>query len=78
MDLVTLTVGLPFAPLRGLLAVARVLQEEAERQLYDPSAARRELEELEELQDGRTIEGEVVGEAEQAVVDRLLRRRPDG
>jgi hypothetical protein len=78
VDLVTLTVGLPFAPLRGLLAVARVLQEEAERQMYDPSAARRELEELEEQQDGRTIEGEVVDEAEQAVVDRLLRRRPDG
>ncbi len=78
MDLVTLTVGLPFAPLRGLLAVARVLQEEAERQMYDPSAARRELEELEELQSGRTIEGEVVDDAQQAVLDRLLRRGSEG
>jgi hypothetical protein len=74
MDLVTLTIGLPFAPLRGLLAVARVLQEEAERQLYDPSVARRELEELEEQRDSTVIEGEVVDEAQQAVVDRLLRR----
>jgi hypothetical protein len=78
VDLVTLTVGLPFAPLRGLLAVARVLQEEAERQMYDPSAARRELEELEELQSGRTIEGEVVDDAQQAVLDRLLRRGSEG
>jgi hypothetical protein len=78
VDLVTLTVGLPFAPLRGLLAVARVLQEEAEQQLYDPSTARRELEELEEQRDGRTIEGEVVEDAEQAVVDRLLRRGSEG
>jgi hypothetical protein len=78
VDLVTLTVGLPFAPLRGLLAVARVLQEEAERQMYDPSAARRELEELEELQSGRTIEGEVVDDAQQAVLDRLLRCGSEG
>ena len=77
MDLVSLTVGLPLAPLRGLLGIARVLQEEAERQLYDPSSARRELEELEEQRNSRTIDGDLVDEAQQAVVDRLLRRESE-
>lgn len=47
MDLLTLVVGLPFAPLRGLVAVAELLRREAERELYDPSSLRRQLEEVE-------------------------------
>lgn len=68
MDIVSLTIGLPFAPLRGLLALARVLQQEAEEQLYSPAAIRRELEEIEALPD------ESARARQQQVVDRLLRR----
>jgi hypothetical protein len=37
MNLVSWTIGLPLVPLRGLLALARVLQDEAEQQLYSPA-----------------------------------------
>jgi hypothetical protein len=74
MDLVSMTIGLPLAPVRGLLALARVLQEEAETQLYDPTSARRELEELETAEADQRLSADAAGEREQQVVDRLLRR----
>jgi len=74
MDLVSMTLGLPFAPLRGLLAIARVIQEEADRQLYDPTSARRELEEIELAEAEESLSGDAAAQAEQRVVDRLIRR----
>ena len=53
MDLITMTIGLPFAPLKLLTALAGVLEEEAERELYSPSRVRRELEEIEAAQERR-------------------------
>jgi hypothetical protein len=69
MDLVSATLGLPFAPLRGLLALARVLRDEAEQELYDPSRVRRELEEIEATAAEKGVNSQ---EAEQQVVNRLL------
>jgi hypothetical protein len=74
MDLFTLTVGLPFAPLKGLLAVARLLQEEADRELYDPATVRRELAEIEAEKNAEAIPADQAQQAQQAVVNRLLRR----
>ena len=71
MDLVSLTIGLPFAPLRGLLAVARLLQEEAEEQLYSPTQVRRELEEIESARAEQQLPDEDAAEQTQAVLDRL-------
>jgi Gas vesicle protein G len=71
MDLVSLTVGLPFAPLRGLLAVARLLQDEAEEQLYNPTHVRQELEEIEEARTDRQLSDEAAADATQSVLDRL-------
>jgi hypothetical protein len=47
MNLVSMILGLPLAPLRGVVAVSRVLQEQAERELYDPARLRRQIEETE-------------------------------
>lgn len=75
MDLVSLTVGLPLAPVRLVVAVARILQEEADSQLYDPSRVRRELEEIEEEQaDGQLPDDEAEAQKER-VVSRLTQRR---
>jgi gas vesicle protein GvpG len=72
MDLLTLTVGLPFAPLKGVLAIARVLEEEAERELYDPSRVRRELEQIEADQAEGRIPDDVAEERKQEALDRLI------
>ena len=74
MDLVSLTLGLPLAPLRGLLALARLLQEQAEQELYNPSQVRRELEDIEAAQSEDELSEEAAESEEQQVLDRLLQR----
>jgi hypothetical protein len=72
MDLVTLTVGLPFAPLRGLLALANLLEEEAERELYSPNRVRRQLEEIEEAQSQQSLSEEDAQSLKQQALTRLV------
>jgi hypothetical protein len=74
MDLVTMTVGLPFAPLKGLLALARVLEEEGEKELYSPNRVRRQLEEIEEQQSNQALSDEDAEERKQQAVTRLVGR----
>jgi Gas vesicle protein G len=45
MGLLTLPFRLPFLPLQGVIKLGELLQEEAERQLYDPARIRRDLDE---------------------------------
>lgn len=69
MDLFTLILGLPFAPVRGVVALAEVLRREAERELYDPSRLRRQVEEVEaavaagelSAEEGERMQQEIVG-----------------
>jgi hypothetical protein len=74
MDLVTMTVGLPFAPLKGLLALARVLEEEGEKELYSPTRVRRQLEEIEEQQADQALSDEDAEARKQQAVTRLVGR----
>jgi hypothetical protein len=74
VDLVSLTLGLPLAPLRGVLAVARLLQERAEQELYSPAQGRQELEEIEAARERQELPDEVTEQEEQRVMNRLLRR----
>jgi hypothetical protein len=60
--------------LRGLLALARLLQEQAEQELYNPSQVRRELEDIEAAQSEAQLSEEAAESKEQQVLDRLLRR----
>ena len=62
-------------PISGPLAVAQVLLDEAERQMYDEAAIRREMVEVErQLQDG-VIDGEEFEQREEALLERLLEAR---
>ena len=74
MDLVTMTVGLPFAPLKGLLALARVLEEEGEKELYSPNRVRRELEEIEQAQSDQALSDEDAEIRKQQAVTRIVGR----
>jgi hypothetical protein len=74
MEIVSLTVGLPFAPVRAIIAIAKVLEEEAERELYDPTRVRQEIEDIETAQAEGEIPDEVADRAKQEAVSRLLER----
>lgn len=78
MDIVTFFLTLPVAPVRGVVAVANVLLREAERELYDPSRAQREIEEIEQAARSGQISESEKDRLVQQVLDRLVTVRPAG
>ena len=48
MGIVTGLLGLPLLPVRGVVWLARQIQEQAEEQYYDPARIRAELERVDE------------------------------
>ena len=70
MGLLTGLLTLPLAPVRGTVWIAEQIAEEAERQLDEEPAVRRELE---ALQTAHEL-GEVDGETFERLEDELLRR----
>ncbi|MEU6786460.1 gas vesicle protein GvpG [Nonomuraea angiospora] len=47
MGLISLVFGWPLAPLRGVIRLGELIQEEVERELRDPTVVRHRLEEIE-------------------------------
>jgi hypothetical protein len=78
MGLITGILGLPLAPLRGVVAVAEQLHRAAEDQFYDPGLIKRQLEEVERMRaDGRLDDDEATA-WEDELIERLVvaRERP--
>jgi Gas vesicle protein G len=69
MNPLTLLFRLPFLPLRGLIRLGELIEDQAERELHDPARVRRQLEDVERArvhgeasdQDVARVEGEAVG-----------------
>jgi hypothetical protein len=76
MGLLFSILTLPYAPVRGLTALAKMLQRNGEEQLYGNASIRRELEALDEQLAAGQISPEEKSEAEQAIVDRLMVLQP--
>ena len=70
MGLFTGILTLPLAPLRGTVWIAERLLEEAERELNDPAAIERQLEDAEAAHE----RGELSDEELEEIEDTLLRR----
>jgi hypothetical protein len=71
MGLLTLPFRLPLLPLQGVIRLAELLQDEAERQLHDPAAVRAELEEAERLAADGVISDEELADWQQEALSRL-------
>ncbi|MEV0032645.1 gas vesicle protein GvpG [Nocardia sp. NPDC050793] len=76
MGLISAIVTLPLAPVRGVIWLGQVIQDEVERQLNDPATIRRELEEIDEAAAVGELSEEEHAQAQQAVLDRMM--RPSG
>ena len=76
MDLLTLLVRWPFLPLRGFLRLAQLLADQAEQELHDPSAVRRQLEESAEARDAGQLTDSELSEVEYQAVGRLISPEP--
>ena len=68
MGLFSLLFGWPLAPVAGVIRLGELIQEQVERELRDPAAVRRQLEEIERGQSA----GQISEEEEAAAVEEIL------
>jgi hypothetical protein len=63
---------LPLAPVRGTVWLAERIEEQAENELYDETAIRAALLELEEARESGELEEAEIDDAENALLERLM------
>jgi hypothetical protein len=76
MGIVSGLLGLPLAPVRGVVWLARQIQEQAEEQYYDPARIRAQLEQVDEARRSGELSEEECAEIENELLQRLMTRRP--
>ena len=72
MGLITALLGLPVAPMRGVVAVADQVLQQAEETYYDPSVIRAELENVDRLRAAGELTDEDAEAWEDELIDRLM------
>lgn len=72
MGLISGILGLPLAPLRGVVAAAEQVRRQAEAQFYDPVAIRQQLEEVERQKAAGVLTEDEAIMWEDELVERLL------
>ncbi|MBA9004019.1 MULTISPECIES: gas vesicle protein GvpG [Thermomonospora] len=72
MGLFTGLVTLPLAPVRGVIRLAELIQEEAERELYDPIRLRQRLDDVAAAREAGEISDEEADEIERELVELLM------
>ena len=75
MGLVTGLLGLPLAPVRGVIWLAEQVLEQAEEQFYDPARIRAQLEQVDEARRSGELSEEECVEIENELLQRLMYRR---
>lgn len=78
MGLISGLLTLPLLPLRGTIAVAELLREEAEAVLNDPDRIREELEHVDNLRQSGVLTEEEAMAWEDALIERLTNRDQTG
>ena len=74
MGLVTGLLGLPLAPVRGVIWLAEQIRDQAEEQYYDPARIRAQLEEIDEARRAGTLSEEECDKLENELLQRLMVR----
>lgn len=78
MGLLKLLVGWPLLPVQGVISLGEILRDQAERELYDPSAVRRQIEEAARAEQAGSMTAEERARAEQEAIGRLIGPGPGG
>jgi cytochrome c-type biogenesis protein CcmH/NrfG len=66
-------IGLPLAPVRGVIALSEVIARQVEQERNNPATTRRQLEELEEARERGEISAEEESEAQEEILQTRLR-----
>ena len=76
MGLLTLPLSLPLLPVRGVIKLGELIEEETERELYDPARVRRELEEAQRQRDSGEISDQELAQIEDQLASTLVTEPP--
>jgi hypothetical protein len=71
MGLLTMVLGAPLLPVKGVVRLGELIQDEAERQLHDPATVRAELEDAERLHADGAISDQELADRQQDALSRL-------
>ncbi|MFD6394452.1 gas vesicle protein GvpG [Nocardia sp. NPDC055029] len=71
MGLLSAIVTLPLAPVRGVMWLGEVIQDQVEQQLHDPATLRAELEEIDRAAAAGDLSEEEQKQAQQSILDRM-------
>ncbi|GII66003.1 hypothetical protein Skr01_60880 [Sphaerisporangium krabiense] len=72
MGLLGMIFGLPLAPVKGLIKLGEVIEEQVETQRRDPAAVRRRLEEVERLREQGLITAEDEARAQEEILGQMM------
>ncbi|MBF6337016.1 gas vesicle protein GvpG [Nocardia abscessus] len=75
MGLLSTILTLPVAPVRGVIWLGELIQDQVDQQLHDPATMRRELEEIDAAAAAGQLSEEERKQAQQAVLDRMTGRQ---
>ncbi|MFE7743639.1 gas vesicle protein GvpG [Nocardia sp. NPDC057455] len=67
--------SLPVAPVRGVIWLGELIQDQVDQKMHDPALMRRELEEIDAAAAAGQLSEEERKHAQQAVLDRMTGRR---
>jgi hypothetical protein len=78
MGLITGLLTLPLAPVRGVAWLGQRILEQAEQQMYDPAAIRRQLSEVERARETGELSADEAADLENELLSRMMagRSRP--
>ncbi|NBE94620.1 gas vesicle protein G [Nonomuraea sp. KC401] len=71
MGLISSLFTWPLAPVRGVVRLGELIQEQVERELHDPAVVRRELEAVEEARNEGRMTEEEAAQAMEEILARL-------
>ncbi|NKY34539.1 gas vesicle protein G [Nocardia speluncae] len=77
MGLLISLLSLPLAPVRGVVWLGELIQDQVEQQMHDPADIRRELDELDEAVAAGRLSEQEYRQAQQQVLNRMLPRPDD-
>ncbi|MEO3785468.1 c-type cytochrome biogenesis protein CcmI [Actinocorallia sp. B10E7] len=78
MGLISGLLTFPLAPVRGVVWLAERIQEEAERQMYDPATVRRRLSEIDRSRASGELSEEEAADLQNELLSRMISGRSGG
>lgn len=76
MGVLSFIATLPLAPVRGVISLAELIQQQVDDELHNPAVARRALEELEDARSAGRINAEEEARAQQEILDQVVSAEP--